>query len=252
MMHRCKTSLIAAIGLLVGLTASGPVRASEPLVADVDNHLVAVTAGFTGTELLVFGSVQGAGEVVIVVHGPKQEVAVRRKDRVAGIWINQESIGFEGVPAFYHVATTASGPIDLPGSALRRHQIGVDNLRFRTAEAEDGPGSVLFAQALIRNKINVGHYSARFGRVERRGGRLFRSAILIPANVPVGTYTIETLLVQNGQVVGAQTTPLFVNKEGFGAQVFRMAHLHALLYGIAAILIAALAGFVANWVFRKL
>ena len=252
-MTRARTTLLVlAAGFVATMVTTDPVRASEPLIADVDHHLVAVTAGFTGTELLVFGSVQGAGEVVIVVHGPKEEIAVRRKDRVAGIWINQESVSFEGVPAFYHVATTAFGPIDLPGSALRRHQIGVDNLRFRTAEAEDGPGSVLFAQALVRNKINIGHYSAQFGRVERRGGRLFRSAILIPANVPVGTYTIETLLVQNGQVVGAQTTPLFVNKEGFGAQVFRMAHLHALLYGIAAILIAAVAGFVANWVFRKL
>jgi len=69
--------------------------------------------------------------------------------------------------------------------------------------------------------------------------------------VPVGTYTIETLLVRDGEVVGAQTTPLFVNKEGFGAQVYRAAHLYAAFYGIAAVIIAALAGLAANWAFRK-
>jgi hypothetical protein len=76
--------------------------------------------------------------------------------------------------------------------------------------------------------------------------------VLIPANVPVGTYTIETLLVQGGEVVSAQTTPLFVNKEGFGAQVFRAAHRYSAYYGLAAIFIAGFAGFSANWVFRKL
>lgn len=234
------------------LVQGGASRAEEPLIADIDSHLVAITAGFTGTELLVFGSVQGAGDVVVVVHGPKLDVVVRRKDRVAGIWMNRDSLTFEGVPAFYHVATTAEAGVDLPESALRRHQIGVGNLRLRPAETVTAERARPFTEALTRNKIRIGHYSASPGVVERRGGRLFRTAVLIPENVPVGTYTIETLLVRDGEVVGAQTTPLFVNKEGFGAQVYRTAHLHAALYGLAAIAIAVLAGLIGNWIFRKL
>lgn len=242
---------ILAILLALLIVPTGAI-ADEPLVADIDDHLVAITAGFTGTELLVFGSVQGEGEVVVVVHGPKEDVVVRQKDRVAGIWMNRAALSFEGVPVFYHVATTAEGDIDLPPSALRRHQIGVENVRFRAMEDVANDMEAEFSEAVIRNKINVGHYSAEPGIVERRGGRLFRTSVLIPTNVPVGTYTIETLLVRDGQVVGAQTTPLFVNKEGMGAQIYRAAHLYSMLYGLAAILIAAFAGLAANWIFRKL
>ena len=241
--------LTLALLLLAPLSAG----AREPLVVDIDNHLVAITAGFTGTKLLVFGSVLGGDDVVVVVHGPKQSVVVRRKQRIAGIWVNRDSLSFEGVPAFYYVATTAEGGIDLPRSALRRHQIGVENIRMRVRGHEvNGAAATLFSEAVIRNKIKIGHYFPEPGIVERRGGRLFRTVVFVPANVPVGTYMIETLLIKNNQVVGAQTTPLFVNKEGFGARVFRAAHRHAVLYGAAAILIAAIAGLAANWIFHKL
>lgn len=239
--------------IALAITVPNAVRADEPLIADLDDHLVAITAGFTGTEILVFGSIEGGGEVVVIVHGPNEDVVVRRKDRVAGIWMNQEAVTFEAVPAFYHVATTARDGLDLPASAMRRHQIGVQNLRFRPMQEDLLPETEdAFGAALIRRKIAVGHYTENAGLVERRGGRLFRASILIPTNVPVGTYTIETLLVRDGEVVGAQTTPLFVNKEGFGAQVYRAAHLYPAYYGIAAVLIAALAGFLANWAFRKI
>lgn len=244
--------LVAA--LLAVLLAAGPraAVAAERLVADLDDHLVAITTGFTGTELLLFGSIQGEGEVVVVVHGPKEELVVRRKDRVAGIWVNREERKFRGVPAFYHVATSSDpGTLDLPRTALDRHRIGVDHLNLRLQPGEPLEDRDAFAEAIVRNKIRVGHYGAGTGRVQWRGGRLFRTTVLIPANVPVGTYTIETLLVADGEVVSAQTTPLFVNKEGFGAQVFRTAHNYSMLYGIGAILIAGLAGLAASWAFRK-
>lgn len=229
-----------------------PAHAEEPLVTDIDDHLVAITAGFTGTELLVFGATQRAGDVVIVVHGPKQDIVVRRKDRIGGIWVNTDALTFEHVPAFYHMATTAQTLDNLAPSALRRHTIGVENIRLKPMEDIDPDEERAFSEAIIRNKVAIGHYSAEPGVVERRGGRLFRSTILIPTNVPVGTYTIETLLIDDGRVIGAQATPLFVNKEGIGAQVFRAAHDYPMPYGIMAVLIAAFFGLAANWIFKKI
>ncbi|MDF1750203.1 MAG: TIGR02186 family protein [Alphaproteobacteria bacterium] len=237
-------------GLLLFLPMS--LSADEPLVADLDNHLVAITAGFTGEELLLFGTMQGDGDIVVVVHGPKQDIVARRKDRVAGIWMNTESVLFKGVPSFYSVATTAKTGLDLPASALRRHQIGLENIRLLTDDIISEKTYDFFAASVLRSKMAIGLYSPDAGIVERRGRQLFRASVMIPTNVPVGTYTVETLLVRDGQIAAAQTTPLFVNKEGFGAQVFRTAHMQPALYGIAAILIAALAGLAANWIFQKL
>ncbi|WP_420725151.1 TIGR02186 family protein [Hwanghaeella sp. LZ110] len=226
--------------------------ADEPLVADLDNHLVAITAGFTGEELLLFGTMQGDGDIVVVVHGPKQDIVARRKDRVAGIWMNTESVEFKGVPSFYSVATTAKSGLDLPPSALRRHQIGLENIRLQTDDILSQKDYDQFAASVLRNKVAIGLFSPDAGVVERRGRQLFRASVLIPTNVPVGTYTVETLLVRDGQVAAAQTTPLFVNKEGFGAQVYRTAYMQPALYGLAAIFIAGFAGLAANWIFQKL
>ena len=49
----------------------------------------------------------------------------------------------------------------------------------------------------------------------------------------------------------AQTTPLIVNKAGIEARVFDFAHDQRALYGIIAILIALVAGWLAHVAFRE-
>ncbi len=83
------------------------------------------------------------------------------------------------------------------------------------------------------------------------GARLFRADFQFPANVPTGSYLVEVLLIRDGQIAGAQTTPLVVSKIGVGADIFEFAHRHSAAYGIIAIVIALLAGWAAHLVFRK-
>ena len=49
--------------------------------------------------------------MIITIEGPPSTLTVRRKDRVAGIWINDASIKVESAPSFYAVAST--GPVGL-------------------------------------------------------------------------------------------------------------------------------------------
>ena len=101
--------LFLLLGLLCTAFAPQPARA-QALVADLSSHLIAITAGFAGTELLLFGATEGEGDVVVLVRGPDSDVAVRRKARVAGIWLNTESLSFANVPSYYRVAS--SKPLD--------------------------------------------------------------------------------------------------------------------------------------------
>ncbi|TIP64839.1 MAG: TIGR02186 family protein, partial [Mesorhizobium sp.] len=73
---------------------------------------VSITAGFSGADLTIFGSLenadprvarQGRYDIVVVLEGPARKVVVRRKDRVLGIWINLESETFKNVPVSYSV-----------------------------------------------------------------------------------------------------------------------------------------------------
>ena len=82
-------------------------------------------------------------------------------------------------------------------------------------------------------------------------GRLFRTTVTFPANVPTGRYTVEVYLFRAGRLLSTATKPLTVRKAGIEASIFDFAHQHAAWYGIIAIVIALMAGWGAGMVFRK-
>ncbi len=239
---------ILALALLAGLAA--PV-AAQPVVVDLSKKFVAITAGFTGAEMLLFGATQGHGEVVVVIEGPSMAAAIRRKENVAGIWVNGREVKFDDIPAFYQVLSTSELDEWLPLPVREANQIGVEYLELQPQGDISAADAAEFRAALIRNKQRLGHYGTVEGRLDLIGGRLFRSKVTFPANVPVGIYTIRTFLIENGQIVDKQTMPLTINKIGISADVYRIAYQHGSLYGIAAIVIAVLAGLGGNALFRK-
>jgi hypothetical protein len=58
---------IAAV--IVALLAVTPAARAQ-LVADLSEHLIAITTGFVGTDVLLFGAIEETGDVVVVVRGP--------------------------------------------------------------------------------------------------------------------------------------------------------------------------------------
>jgi len=226
---------------------------AQDLVADLSDHVIAINTGFTGTRVLLFGATEGEGEVAVVVRGPADKVTVREKDRVAGIWINQESMSFNAVPGFYAVAS--SKPIEelAPAAVLDRAGIGLPHLQLATADANERGAEIVgvFRDALIRGLQRRGLYVTEPGQVSFLSGRLFRTRIDFPANVPTGQYQVEAYLFRGGQVVDAQTTPLIVGKVGLGAEIYDFAQREPALYGLAAIIVAVAAGWLASVVFRR-
>lgn len=223
----------------------------SPLVADLSEDLIAITTGFTGTEVLLFGATEGAGEIIVVVRAPESRVVVRRKERVGGVWINADSLAFDKVPGFYHIA--ASRPLAdlLTETVLEREQIGVQNLSLPalTSATEDEIGA--FATALIRNKQRAGLFNEKLGEISFLGNRLFRTQVKFPSNVPTGVYTATVYLVDNGAIIDRTDTPLQVRKTGFEANVFEFANQRSAIYGLFAIFIALVAGWFAGIVFRN-
>ncbi len=104
---------------------------------------------------------------------------------------------------------------------------------------------------MIRLKQKAGLSPTAVGAVTTLENRLFRAELFLPATVPVGSYSVEVFFIQDGAVVGAEITPLFVSKTGFSADVFDFAMHHAAKYAIAVIAFAALAGWGIALVFRR-
>ena len=251
---------MAARGVLfvavLAVALSTPLRA-QSLIADLSEHLVAITTGFVGVDVLLFGAIerpddpelggQPSGDLVVVVRGPEQAQTLHRKSNVAGIWMNTASLTFDQVPSFYAVA--ASRPLEeiAEDTVLAANGIG---FHLPAAKAS-GPLREEWRQGLIRAKQREGLYAQGLGQVNLIGETLFRSQVYFPTNVPTGVYQAQVFLFRGGQVASAQVIPLSVSKVGLEAELFDFAHGQSGAYGLIAVILALLAGWLGHLIFRR-
>jgi uncharacterized protein (TIGR02186 family) len=236
--------------LFLPLLIAAPARAQQ-LVADLTDHLVAITTGFHGAEVTLFGAIEGGGDIVVVLRGPERETVVRRKSRNAGIWLNTRSIGFANAPGFYQVYATR--PVDqiVPANLRQFNEIGPDTLKLNPVGRFAHDEVPAFRAALIERLQAEGLYSRGAGRVEMLGEKLFRATLAFPPDVPTGTYTVQVFLLRKGDIIAAQTTPLVISQIGIEADINEFATDQAVLYGIVAVLAAAMAGWSASLLYRN-
>jgi uncharacterized protein (TIGR02186 family) len=251
--------LLSGLGVLVTmmLATVSPVTAAG-LVVDLSNDEVEITTDFNGSSVLMFGAVDlvrdVTSDVVVVVKGPLTAQTVRKKAQVGGVWLNTDGVTFGNVPAFYAVA--ANRPLHKIAAAEIRdgEEIGLEFLRFDPAleSAAEPEGKLAeFQRALIRNKREAGLYRASLYPLQVLSGKLFRTEIWFPANVATGAYRVVVYVLKGGQIIERQAVTLTARKVGVGAEIYRFAHQQSAAYGIAAIIIAVAAGWLAAAVFRK-
>ena len=246
--------------LLCLLAAPLLVGATEPkLVPDVSQREIQIQYSFTGAELLLFGAILYPGgrlpteraDIAVVVKGPVEPIMVREKRKVAGIWVNVESERFRSAPSFYAVASSRplSELVDERTSAI--YELGLQNLQL-------SPGAGATPQ--VRQRFEAGFIDLMRRRqlyfehprgVEITGGVLYRARIDIPARVPVGEYTAETFLIQDGEVLAAAVRDIRIEKLGFERFVATAADRWSFVYGIVAVAISLLLGWGASALFRR-
>jgi len=236
----------AAFALVVALILPATGRAAA--IVDLSQRNVSITTGFAGEEVLLFGAVEEPADIVVVVEGPAERQTVWRKARVAGIWLNRDGETFLAVPSFYHVAS--SRPLaEIPEAVRRRFRIGEDQLALATARPVGAERKADFTSALLRLKRAHGLYGAGPGRVDFLGNRLFRTALVLPDNVPTGRYRIEVIELR-GESAEQTSLDLQIEKTGFEARVFDLAQSQGLAYGVFAVFLALMAGWAASVLFR--
>ncbi len=224
---------------------------ASALVVDLSSNQIEITTNFTGTNLLLFGAIDRKGDVVVVVRGPRRTEVVRRKERVAGIWINRAAVTFESVPGYNFVAS--SRPLEQIASeeTLQRLQIGSERLRLQPVGSANSALASSFRKGLIDLKKRKALYTDMPGNVSIRSEKLFRADLNFPSNVPTGSYTAEIYHFDGGKPVSVNRTQLSVQKAGVEEAIYNYAHDHSAIYGIVAILIALFAGWLGGVIFRK-
>jgi uncharacterized protein (TIGR02186 family) len=232
---------------------------ADDLVAGLSTDLIQITSNFTGTDIVLFGAIEPTEEagpardqdLVVVIRGPQLDLTVRRKARILGIWINREQIEFTGLPGYYFLASTR--PLDdiAPLATLQRFRLGTANLESTTRGNMDPEEAAAFRAAAIRDRKREHLYWESPTGIEFLSRTLFRARIPVPAAVPPGEYRAEVYLFQNGTVVSAQSSPLYIDKSGFERQVYNYAYQASFAYGFAAVLMAFAIGWAGFLAFRQ-
>lgn len=238
--------------------------AKEAVEADVSTRTIAVTSAFTGTEIVVFGSVvnsrqpsaeAGYYDVIVVLEGMAEPLTVRRKTNVAGLWINTDAVNFESAPSYYAIASTRPIEEIADTALLERYTIGHEFARLSPAAhsvIETQPGELKsYREAVIRLKRKNGLYIEQDYAVIFIGKSLFRSSISLPAHVPVGPLTARVYLFREGDLLSTFQSKVRLERSGIELWVYRMAMRHPVFYGLSAVLLAALAGLIASTLFRR-
>jgi uncharacterized protein (TIGR02186 family) len=259
-MRRRLLTLLAAFGACM---FSAPRADAERLVTSLSHHRVMVTSSFVGDELVLFGGIEpdaasrprrSGYDIVVTVTGPRQDLVTFRKSRVLGIWVNSDSRVFENAPVY--VAVLSTRPLDVIANLeiLRRLQLGLDNLplpqraSYNIADdSRDDP----FRQAFLKLKIDQKFYREAPDGVTFFAPTLFRATIPLPAEVPIGNYTVDARLFADGMMIARTPSALEVYKAGFEQVVANAARDHGLLYGLTTALMSLLTGWLAAIIFRR-
>jgi len=248
--------------LLLAFVFSGEARA-EQLVVALSTHQVQINSSFVGTDLVLFGAIErdektvaraGGYDIVVRVTGPPQTEVTFRKSRVFGIWVNADSRVFLDAPGY--LAMLSNRPLnEIAGpEVLRRYRIGLENMTFPqviSGDIGDVPVNDPFRMAFIRLNREQRLYREAPNAVTYLTPNLFRAAIRIPANVPVGTYIVDVILFAEGVMLGTSNSAIEIQKVGFEQFVANSAHEHGVLYGLATAGLALLTGWIASVVFRR-
>lgn len=250
---KLRQALLAAMAPLL-LAASAP-----KLVPDVSQRRIDIIYSFTGAELLLFGAIlypggrvpTGRADIAVVLRGPAEPILVREKSKIAGIWMNADSARFRSMPSFYAVASSRPLADIVNQRTAAIYELGVDNLQLSPSSLEAAEEQKRFEAGLVDLKRRGGFYVENAKGVEITDDVLYRARIDVPARVPVGKYTAETFLIQDGRVLAVALREIEIDKSGFERFVAMAAQQHGFIYGLCAVAISLLFGWAGSALFRR-
>ncbi|MCU0831912.1 MAG: TIGR02186 family protein [Rhizobiaceae bacterium] len=274
-------SVVALGGALMLMQAAQAQEAPEPAVAQADppaadageaspreeitiglsSDVIEIATDFTGMDLTIFGSVNnpradsiatGGYDVIVVLEGPPRPLIIREKKRVLGMWVNADSMSFDDVQRSYVLASTGALQDIATDELYRQLALGVDQRFFAPANPREASWRVeAFSAALKELKERDGLYHEGTGDVRFLSQSLFKASLAIPSNIPLGTHRARAFLFKNGMFLDEDSTGLYVTKDSFEQWLFRQSQQNGFLYGLVAVLIAMLTGWLGRLMFRR-
>ena len=235
---------------------------ANALVIGSDLDEITIGANFSGQDLLVFGAFysdpslprDAKGDVIIEVKGPPQTIQVRRKKSFFGFWLNNTEVTFKEVPGFYYLTSTA----EINDEVLAKNNITLltpqDTQEIEWGKIRMPKDRHDFLNAMKRNKNNLDLFAINSdsAQIDILDGNLFKTNIPIPNTVPIGNYTVSVYLLINSELKKDYEYGFKVKRIGIESMIHNLAINFPLIYGLLAVLLAGLMGWISAEMFRRL
>ena len=248
--------------LLAALSPSGRAAAQDSaLIVNVAPQQIHMQTDFSGARVLVFGAidpelapVEDELQLVVTLSGPPRLYQLRRRQKLGLIWVNApQAVRAEG-PSFYALASSAPLADSAALAVRQRHLLGVDTLFMSNISHPEGRREESASrqntnaaprvppQVLVENLRQRGFYTEHIGALRIIRNQLFRAALDIPPGAPSGSYQLSAYLLHRGQLISRQSLPVQLVPAGLEQRLRRLAFERPLVYGLLAVLLAALWG----------
>jgi len=250
-MNRIVYSLVTFLLVTLAWVGASP-AAEKPLLLELAATTIKISTFYNGTTLEVTGSLPMDEDVVLQVSGPKKDVHLKEKGKVAGfLWMNKTDVSLENTPAVYMVYTPAG-----PTEKFISPELGVGYkalVKDITIEPETEDKAFIFGE-YVKLMEKSGVYAVNETAVTygepNDGVKGFTATLTIPSKMSAGNYTVDAIAVKNGTIRGRTHEDLTLELSGLPAAIASLAFGSPLLFGIMAVLIAIATGLIIGVLFR--
>jgi hypothetical protein len=249
--------MIAAPIYAVLLFAGG--TPAPPLFARIIPSVVEVGAFYRGARVRVEGVAAPRTQVIVTIAGSDREERYNRKGRIGPIWLNTGKVWISGAPSLYLQFSTEPVTSLLGSEAIDCRRLDEASLA-RRIHIEPGSGDPRRDAALRADYLALKRKSGIYGSAGRGlamgqstdRGTPFVLDLHWPANAPPAEYEVHVYEIRDRAVLRETCLMLPVVRTGFPAWLAGMAANRSSEYGIAAVLIGALAGFAIDFLATRL
>ena len=227
--------------------AAAPSLTVSPAVIDIGTF-------FEGAPVTVSGEIPQGARAVLEGEGQPTVGRLLRKGRRGGLWMNVGEIQVQHAPTFYLVLSTAP---DLLAAGAKEAPWGYQALQQRVKFSgllQENEHDRFFRE-FLELKESDGLYGMAPGGLKitpgPAGKALVRGTMQLPAKIVPGAYRVRlSVIPPNGGPPQSQEASLQVRMVGFPAMLSALAYEHGGLYGILAVVIAIITGFVMGYLFK--
>ncbi len=244
---------LAPLAVAAACAALGAVAAAQqPCSASLDVQPSNIPIGlwYGGSVVHVKAEVPHGMPVALVFEGPSEHVTLHKKGKAGGIlWMNVGDVELGGVPSAYLLSTSAPLPALGDPQTLETQQIGYAALGATVSGERE-----MFPE-LVKLKEQEGAYAVHEGALHLTPGQGGADSLVqdvpISPRIGEGQYQLRLVGFGNGQGRCLGSATLTLRQAGAAKSLRELAFGHGLLYGIAAVVIAIVAGLATGLLFGK-